>query len=104
MTDAKEITPKSGFLTTAFVLWLSTFLVGGALSYLISRGLSKDVAEANRPLLEQMVAQLLPLLWLAVSAWLGRAVIRTREIVTRAKAEAMLVTLRAETRADHPIS
>lgn len=97
MTNPVE--PKSGYLTTAFIVWLASFSVGGVLTYLIRKGLPKDLADANRPFLVDAVTQLLPIVWLSLSAWLGRAVIRTREIVTRAKAETMIIEAKAKAEA-----
>lgn len=90
------IEPRRGYLTTAFITWLATFLVGGLLTYLINRGLPKDLADSNRSLLIDAVSQLLPIAWLGLSAWLGRAVIRTRDVVTRAKAEVMVIEAKAK--------
>lgn len=94
-----RLIPKSGFLTSSFTLWLATFVGGGILSYLVRKGLPQDVAEQNKSLLVQALNDGLPLLWLSVSAWLGRAYIATRRVISQAKAEAMVAAVKAQTEA-----
>lgn len=91
-----RLLPKPGFLTSSFWLWLATFVGGGLISYLVRRGLPQDVAEANRSLLVTALNDGLPLLWLAVSAWLGRAYIAARRVVSTAKAEALIEIVKAQ--------
>jgi hypothetical protein len=88
--DVKALTPKPGYLTSSFLLWLATFIGGGVITFAIRKGLPQDVAEANRSVIISAINDLLPLVWLAVVGTLGRAYMATRRIVTQGKVDALV--------------
>lgn len=90
-----EIVPKPGMLTSAFILWAATFLIGGLITFLVRAGLPLRVAEDNRGLLIEATRELLPMVWITVTGYLGKAVIAGRAKVTEAKATALLHWARA---------
>jgi hypothetical protein len=84
--------PKPGAKTSSFYVWLATLVVGGLFVWLDAGGrLSRLGADAQRPQIERYVAdalsQLLPVVWMGVVGWLGKAFIRGRAEVSRIKAE-----------------
>jgi hypothetical protein len=92
----QNILPKSGFKTSSFTVVIATIIVGGAFTYLVQHGLPKDLADSHRQVAIDLVSQLLPVAYLWLVGAVARAHIKARQVVTQAKADAMVAAARAQ--------
>lgn len=90
-----SILPKSGFRTSSFAAALATIIVGGVFTYLVGKGLPQQSADAHRQIAIDLVAQLLPVAYLALIGVVTKAHIGARQVVSQAKADALVAVVKS---------